>query len=189
VNEIFNPSRVTPFYSGSRQWREQTNRENRCTNYSVVRLELIERLYEALYLQRMKYGNNEGAWPRRITTNATIRGMTVTEGRIRLIVERDGHAADARGAKIASYEEVQGYDAVVLGTGYDRDAFQHLLSGLIPLKPRSAAGKLIEGKSAEWEVRRDYSLIFADGAIEKGCGVWLQGCCEDSHGVSLKSDF
>lgn len=33
-------------------------------------------------------------------------------------------------------------------------------------------------------VDRDYKLRFRDGVCEDGCGIWLQGVCEGTHGLS-----
>jgi L-ornithine N5-oxygenase len=34
------------------------------------------------------------------------------------------------------------------------------------------------------EVGRDYGVRFSSGTVAPGSGVWLQGCCEATHGVS-----
>ncbi|MBD9425537.1 lysine N(6)-hydroxylase/L-ornithine N(5)-oxygenase family protein [Pseudomonas sp. PDM15] len=59
------------------------------------------------------------------------------------------------------------YDAVVLATGYRRDGYKRLLGGL--------AEHLGEG------VGRDYRLCCQP---QMTAGIYLQGCCEASHGLS-----
>jgi L-ornithine N5-oxygenase len=59
------------------------------------------------------------------------------------------------------------YDAVVLATGYRRDGYKSLLGGL--------AEHLGEG------VERDYRLCCQP---QMSAGIFLQGCCEASHGLS-----
>ncbi|MDG9922897.1 MULTISPECIES: lysine N(6)-hydroxylase/L-ornithine N(5)-oxygenase family protein [unclassified Pseudomonas] len=59
------------------------------------------------------------------------------------------------------------YDAVVLATGYRRDGYKRLLGGL--------AEHLGEG------VERDYRLCCQP---QMTAGIYLQGCCEASHGLS-----
>src|SRR5881398_3945816 len=53
VNEIFNPERVDKFYGMSADERKKRIATEKATNYSVVRLELIEEIYNDLYLQRV----------------------------------------------------------------------------------------------------------------------------------------
>ena len=59
------------------------------------------------------------------------------------------------------------YDAVVLATGYRRDGYKRLLGGL--------AEHLGDG------VERDYRLCCQP---QMSAGIYLQGCCEASHGLS-----
>jgi L-ornithine N5-oxygenase len=69
-------------------------------------------------------------------------------------------------------------DAVFVATGYHRDLHETLLQDSRDLMP----GGDLEG--AKWQVRRDYSVNFADKKVSEDAGVWLQGCCESTHGVS-----
>ncbi|WP_373388223.1 lysine N(6)-hydroxylase/L-ornithine N(5)-oxygenase family protein [Pseudomonas alcaligenes] len=59
------------------------------------------------------------------------------------------------------------FDAVVLATGYRRDGYKRLLAGL--------QAHLGEG------VGRDYRLCCPP---QMSAGIYLQGCCESSHGLS-----
>ena len=181
--------RVTLFFSASVQWRQKNIEENRPTNYGVVRLSLLQKIYERLYMQRIYHGSDENAWPHRIIVNATVAAFSMTEHTskvsLRIRQHLPGHqlsqAIDNRKGTPGNgfKEEERTYDAVILGTGYTRDAYKSLLRFLHSLKPRGA------DKDADgWQVRRDYSVIFADSAVAPDCGIWLQGCCEYSHGVS-----
>ncbi|WP_394211471.1 lysine N(6)-hydroxylase/L-ornithine N(5)-oxygenase family protein [Enterovibrio calviensis] len=60
------------------------------------------------------------------------------------------------------------YDAVILATGYRYDEFNHMLSGLKTLM-------------ADKEVERNYRMPMKDHCE---VNVFLQGCCETSHGLS-----
>ncbi|MBW3694983.1 ornithine monooxygenase [Vibrio sp. T187] len=60
------------------------------------------------------------------------------------------------------------YDAIILATGYRYDEFNQMLSSLEPM---------MEGKSVE----RSYQLPMKPNCEVK---VFLQGCCESSHGLS-----
>jgi len=64
--------------------------------------------------------------------------------------------------------ETRGFDAVVLATGYRRDDHKRLLGGM---------ASYIDG----YEVDRDYRLRTTGNFLPK---IYLQGCCEDSHGLS-----
>lgn len=48
---------------------------------------------------------------------------------------------------------------------------RHLMPG------GDAPGKL-------WEVKRDYKVITEEGVVNDDAGIYLQGCCESSHGAS-----
>ena len=69
----------------------------------------------------------------------------------------------------------EGWDLVVVGTGYVRDGHRWLLD---PVRERGLLDD--HGK-----VERNYSVKTRDGKVGKECGLWLQGCCEESHGVSF----
>lgn len=172
VNEIFDPDRVDGFYAQSCERRRCANAENRGTNYGVVRLELLERVYEGLYMQRVRYGNDETRWPHRILTGCCVRGVEVGDGEVRLSVNRNGEKTD----------DVMGFDFVVVATGYTRTAHERLLQHARYLLP----GGDVPGKI--WSAERDYRVRFEDGLVSEDAGVWLQGCNEDTHGVSLYSN-
>jgi L-ornithine N5-monooxygenase len=75
-------------------------------------------------------------------------------------------------------EEVMDVDVVFVATGYTRNVHEELLSdawGLVKSGDR---------EGAKWEVSRDYRIQFAEGKVSEDAGVWLQGCCESTHGVS-----
>ncbi|KAL8747955.1 MAG: hypothetical protein Q9190_000219 [Brigantiaea leucoxantha] len=65
------------------------------------------------------------------------------------------------------------YDLVLAGTGYERKSHESLLS---PTKEFL--------QSNQFEVERDYKVKYRKDAVADSCGIWLQGCCEDSHGLS-----
>ncbi|KAK1063796.1 L-ornithine N(5)-monooxygenase, partial [Friedmanniomyces endolithicus] len=69
-------------------------------------------------------------------------------------------------------------DLVVVASGYRRDAHEDLLKGLRGLMPGG------DSKGQTWQVRRDYSVEFSEGSVSEDAGVWLQGCNEQTHGLS-----
>lgn len=70
-------------------------------------------------------------------------------------------------------------DYVFTATGYVRNAHESMLSEVKNLLPASAQQ---EGK---FRVGRDYRVSFEQGKVDDNAGVWLQGCNEGTHGVSL----
>lgn len=70
-------------------------------------------------------------------------------------------------------------DLVVVASGYRRDAHEQMLQGLQHLRPETPSDA-----PSSWKVGRDYGLRFRQGAVQSGCGIWLQGCNESTHGLS-----
>jgi L-ornithine N5-oxygenase len=176
VNEIFDPTRVSPFYSQTPSARATINAENRSTNYGVVRLDLIEHIYQTLYMQRINF-RNEDTWPHRILTNSTVvRVDSDYQDRVRLQVSTNNWNEES--TKSVQIED-QEYDAVILATGYTRDSHEELLA---PARYLLQGGDHSEKK---WTVSRDYKVVFEKGMVSDDAGVYLQGCNEGSHGVCI----
>lgn len=71
------------------------------------------------------------------------------------------------------------YDAVICATGYERQAGRRMvLSGLANLFPGQDL--------LTCEVRRNYRLDLPNRSEDRDVkvGVWMQGSCEGSHGIS-----
>lgn len=105
-------------------------------------------------------------------------------------------------------------DLIISATGYVRDAHVDLLKDVWSLLPRKvddskqetaapAKQRVRDSWEDSWEVKvpgkddaepstrvlevaRDYSVRFTPGAVAPGSGIWLQGCCEGTHGVSAR---
>lgn len=167
VNEIFDPERVDTFFSQPAELRMYSNARNRGTNYGVVRLELLERIYDCLYMQRVKYGNDEAKWPHRIVPNTSVRAAETSGDSVRL-------SLNINGKKAADEMEV---DFVVVASGYTRTMHEQLLKPARHLLP---GGDKVD---KTWTVDRDYQVKFEEGTVSADAGVWLQGCNEDTHGV------
>lgn len=184
VNEIFNPDRVDPTFNRDATLRAAALKEDKGTNYGVVRLNLLERIYETLYIQRVRYGNSRDAeeqWPHRIMPYrlvTDVQGSPVIKDGIRLRVHDSSPLYLPDGPNAQEKEEVLDVDAVFVATGYQRDLHETLLQDARHLMP----GGNKEG--ARWQVGRDYRMRFADEQVGDDAGVWLQGCCESTHGLS-----
>jgi L-ornithine N5-oxygenase len=64
------------------------------------------------------------------------------------------------------------FDAVIFGTGYSRDVHHTMLK---PVKSLMKDGCCSVG--------RDYRVVFREGAVAEDAAIFLQGCCEATHGV------
>ena len=145
--------------------RQQDIRKNRATNYGVVRPELLDSLYEAMYHQRLKEPD-EDKWQYRIVPRRLVAGyQTLKDGRLQL---RTTNVVTSETSTIGD-----GFDLIITATGYTRQAHEVLLE---PTR------HLLE--SGEYQVGRNYRVKYHPGVVAEDCGIWLQGCCEGSHGVS-----
>lgn len=68
------------------------------------------------------------------------------------------------------------YDLVILATGYKRNPFASVLKPLESILEPGTSG-------AAFRVDRNYRLCLLPGKVRRDAGVWLQGCCENTHGV------
>ncbi|KAK5109037.1 hypothetical protein LTR62_007585 [Meristemomyces frigidus] len=182
VNEIFDPDRVDDIYSQSSAVRAKEITRDRATNYSVVRLELLEHIYSTLYTYRIQF-HNEQDWPQRILPHRTVTGIETCSldenSRSALQLHLDNDSSVYKSGKPAinteKEEEVLEVDLLVVATGYLRTTHETLLESLNALKPSG---------SNPWTVRRNYAVEFAQGKVSPQAGVWLQGCNESTHGLS-----
>ncbi|KAL7274508.1 hypothetical protein RUND412_002590 [Rhizina undulata] len=164
VNEIFNPERVDGIYALPTDIRKESIHQDRATNYGVVRLELIEKLYETMYHQRLR-NPDESTWAHRIFPLREVVG--VEQNKLEEVYLK---LRDTRNDEI---ETTAGFDVVIIATGYVRNAHETLL------KP---AKSLMKDECCA--VTRDYRVKFKEGAVDENAGIWLQGCNESTHGLS-----
>ncbi|CAN7282112.1 lysine N(6)-hydroxylase/L-ornithine N(5)-oxygenase family protein [Trinickia sp. LjRoot230] len=158
VNEIFSPAFTDVFYGQPRERRDALLADFRDTNYAVVDRPLIEQIYEMLYLQRI-----EGEARHRLCAHSVIEAAQRTAGGQIELTMRD---------TLSGRRSAERFDALVLATGYRRDPHRTLLAGL--------AQHLGDALAAH-EVGRDYRLSTPAHFKPR---IYLQGCCEDSHGLS-----
>lgn len=196
VNCVFNPDYIDTMFPRAAKHRNNLLAEARATNYGVVRLELIEELYERMYDQRREIGANDKLWPHRLMGGRQIRSIEPRpDGRIELSIQS---LEDITAEGFVGEEETFEADVVVAATGYQRTAHVEMLKGAWDLLPKAAPSQIeyrkgISGWNVDTElgerkiaVGRDYQVKFTPGAVAEGSGVWLQGCCEGTHGVSEK---
>lgn len=180
VNEIFDPDRVDGLYRTEPTARACALAADRATNYGVVRLELLEHLYEQLYIQKLKFPNQQD-WKRAIVPNRQVVATRPAEaGNDEKLVLRLQKLRDD-GSDAAGSQEEMVVDAVFFATGYVRNAHERMLAGTRDLL---RAGDARGGATAAFPVRRDYGVDFDEAKVARGAGVWLQGCNEKTHGLS-----
>ncbi|KAK6340844.1 hypothetical protein TWF696_009163 [Orbilia brochopaga] len=167
VNEIFNPSATDKFFQTPAEERHQQLVENRATNYSVVRLELIERIYHDIYVQRLRDPSG-ASWKMNIRNHSQLTGFSSSNDHVTLRMSHHENGVDT----VEDHE----FDLVIVATGYARDMHQELLA---PTK------SLLEDPTAErFPIGRDYKVQFGDGKVSADAGIYLQGCNEVTHGLS-----
>ncbi|KPI36176.1 L-ornithine N(5)-monooxygenase [Cyphellophora attinorum] len=169
VNEVFDPSAVDTFYHADRHQRDEAIKKNRATNYSVVRLPLLEHIYESMYTQSIEEPDRS-KWQHQILPSRDVVGVSEegADQKISLALRR----LDSGDGK---NEENASFDAVILATGYKRD--QHIAM-------LEACQEINSSKDGSWTPNRDYSLGLDRSMVEADVGIWLQGANESSHGLA-----
>ncbi|KAH8902108.1 hypothetical protein BR93DRAFT_369217 [Coniochaeta sp. PMI_546] len=201
VNSIFNPEFIDSLYPRSSKYRRNLITEAKTTNYGVVRLELIEHLFEKMYDQKREIGPDERQWPHRIMGGRRIMSVDETSDGLQIkvcLAPPGDDDFDVTGYE--GEEELLDVDLIIAATGYKRDAHLEMLRDAWHLLPESRQES--EPMGDKWhvkvdsgskdsipstrvlEVGRDYGVRFSQGAVAPGSGVWLQGCCEGTHGLS-----
>lgn len=168
VNEIFDPERVDDFYQRPHTQRSETLESNRSTNYGVVRLELLGEIYRNLYQQRVQEPD-ECAWQHRIMSSRRVVDVQDSNNAGLRLALQEVHVTDK------NQLEFLDVDAVILATGYTRDAHEDMLKDVAYLKP---------DREGEWHVQRNYKLEMDHDLVDEDAGIWLQGSNESSHGIS-----
>jgi L-ornithine N5-oxygenase len=176
VNDIFNPDRVDGIFSQKAEIRASALHLDRGTNYGVVRLSLLEHLYEKLYAQRLSMEKGEGEKiairnNREVYETQSIIGSNRQE---RLLLKLKNVVEESRGTE----KEELAVDAVFVATGYIRNAHEGMLRSTRELLPTQ-----FQAETAKFPVRRDYKVAFEASKVDDNAGVWLQGCNEKTHGV------
>lgn len=174
MNEIFDPERVSDLYNASSSARQASISLDRATNYGVVRLSLLEHLYEKQYMLRLKEPD-ESKWRCRIVSNRAVISASQSENSsVRLKL---GNVVETSPQRKCEDEELD-VDYVFTATGYTRNSHEDMLDGVRDLLPS-------DNKTGRFPVRRDYGVQFDETKVANdAAGIWLQGCNESTHGLS-----
>lgn len=156
VNEIFNADFTDRMYARPAKERAALLDEFWQTNYAAPDRDLVERIFRVFYEQSITGATEHRLLRHHELVDARLDAQTVS---LTLLDHETGLRSEVA------------YDAVILATGYVRDRHLRLLSALSPHLD-SCDG---------FAVDRDYQL-----RLRPTCQpmVFLQGACEDSHGLS-----
>jgi len=135
-------------------------------------------LYEKLYMQRLR-NPDASQWRCNIISNRTI--ITASQFSNSSVVLKLGVPEEKRRQQDINVEEDLEVDYVFTATGYLRNAHEDMLSEVRSLLPSDLV------KEGKFPVARDYRVQYDEEKVDEGAGVWLQGCNEGTHGVSLNS--
>jgi len=158
TNQVFFPSMTDFVYDLPDGKRQQVVDSFRDVNYAVVDAPLIQKIYRHLYDERVA-GKKRG----RLMPYVQLESIE-TEGET--VRARFRHLIEERPVEIEC-------DGMVVATGFRWEKEKHpLLEGLAPHFESGADG---------YRVRRDYRI---EGRSGFDAGVYLQGYCESTHGIS-----
>lgn len=131
VNEVFTPDYTDLVFNQPQAERAKLISEYHNTNYSVVDIDLIERIYGMLYRQKVAHQYRHAVLCRR-----NIEAAVSTDKGIELTL-RD---------LAIGIQQTHVYDAVILATGYERRSHRELLAPL-------------QQHLKDFEVDRDYRVL------------------------------
>ncbi|OBZ75954.1 L-ornithine N(5)-monooxygenase [Grifola frondosa] len=159
-NEIFDPASTDMMFNLPTQGdRQRVLREYNSTNYSVVNPRTIDALYEVMYHQKLldgvasRTGRDDGSVRVRINLRSHTIVSAAEDASAEVSNEHGGihltlHAIYSRSVSQKTY------DAIVCGTGYDRDSWVRILQTsdlgeYFGLKPSSPIELVASGESGE----------------------------------------
>jgi L-ornithine N5-oxygenase len=82
---------------------------------------------------------------------------------------------DGKDSIVGDGKEILEIDALMVATGYNRNAHEQLLKNVQHLRP---AGQ------ERWTPNREYRAELDPSKVSAQAGIWLQGCNEQTHGLS-----
>ena len=163
VNEIFDPDRVDGIYRQNPSERAAAIALDRETNYGVVRLELLEHLYQKQYMQRLE-SSDESKWRCRILSNRTV--LSASQVSNSGVLLRLGNPDET---KRGDGEEELEVDYVFTATGYVRNAHESMLSEVRSLLPEGLQ------KESKFAVARDYRVQLDGAKVDERAGGVVAG--------------
>lgn len=132
-----------------------------------------------MYHQRITQPD-ESQWRLRMTFNKEITAADIEEA-----TAEDENNQQRGNVQLQARDSLAGeemtwpekFHFVFVATGYSVSAHQAMLRPLRRL--------FVEGETCGFpETERNYRVKFHKDVVRRDAGIWLQGCCEQSHGVS-----
>jgi L-ornithine N5-monooxygenase len=154
TNELYFPAFTDDFFAAPAETRRQVLQEMHTTNYAGVTPDMLEILFQQVYLEKL---NGRQRLKMVTMVNVSAARMDGPEVVLTLANRMTGRSDELR------------CDVVMLGTGFDRR--------IPPLVSRLAATVGVEEPS----VNRSYRMNMPE-SVTAGC--YLQGTNEDSHGIA-----
>lgn len=128
-------------------------------------------------MQKVK-SRDESEWQQRILPRREVIEVdrSPADGRLALHLQSVEKQDNSHNSYNNQGAEIMHVDALIVATGYTRNAHERLLAPVEHLRPASS--------NNTWKVNRDYSLVLDRTKVSPGSGIWLQGCNESTHGIS-----
>ncbi|GAA6042901.1 hypothetical protein JCM8097_002760 [Rhodosporidiobolus ruineniae] len=134
-NEVFDPAISQAMYRLSEEHRQRVLQEAKSTNYSIVNPKKLEELYETMYAQKVEEDIAARSF---ISASDLKRDPKLTLKPFTELVRAELSPSSSSSAStptvtLTLHNPILGetndveYDLVVCGTGYDRQAWRHLL--------------------------------------------------------------
>ena len=175
TDELLFPEEAEYFFSCDEDSKTQLRYQQRRSNYGSMDRDMIDTLYFYLYEQVVK-----GEDKLRLIRNTKVQSVSqLADGTVRLAL-----------IDVHNRSETQvDTDLVILATGFvntgglsnDSTASSTLLNSLAQFYRTTSERKYI--------VTRDYRLVPNDGLTGKLPRIYLNGICEDTHGLSDAGSF
>lgn len=129
-----------------------------------------------MYLQRVQYPS-EKDWKHRIIHSRVVANVDEEPRDARLRIHLQ-HANPFDKSQALPKDERIDVDALLVASGYIRDAHESMLRHAEYLGPRD------NGSKRGWKIKRDYRVELDEEKVSNQAGIWLQGCNESTHGLS-----
>lgn len=172
TGEVYFPGFVDLFYGASPERKDQLRRDLHPTNYASADADVLDRLYQRLYMDRLQGEDRLQVW-----RCADLVGARLDGGRVVLDVRRNDLGEAVLGSA---------FDLVVCATGFrdigpgeHQERCPRLLHGVLPLLALDGEGCL--------QIGADYGLRLQPGHC--GGPLVLNGLCESSHGMGDAGSF
>jgi L-ornithine N5-oxygenase len=167
-DHVYFPDFIEYFFSAKQEAREELRRQLRPTNYSAADIDVLHRLYLAIYEERLNG-----------RTRFHLRNNTIVES---VATDETGVSLSLRERFVGSVELIR-VDALVLATGFrdigvgeGTELFPPILADVALALTRTGDGALL--------VERDYQV-----QSRTGLPLFLNGLCESSHGFGDAGSF